>query len=105
MRYGGYSHLHRPVPLFWPKDDAALTDRAAGFDTLVTDSPPPASLGFATLRCFGEICVARRPGACEPRPTPGVWFPEQLRGKVPTDPRFEALPHSIPRDAVGPSKQ
>jgi GPI mannosyltransferase 3 len=105
VRYGGYAHLHREVPLFWPKDDAALTAGAAGFDTLVTDNPPPASLGFATLRCFGEICVARRPGHCEPRPTPEVWFPEQLRGKVPTEPRFEALPRGIRRDGAAPGQQ
>jgi GPI mannosyltransferase 3 len=103
VRYGGYSHLHRPVPLFWPKDDAALTAIAAGFDMLVTDHSPPASLGFATLRCFGEICVARRAGACEPRPAPGTWFPEQLRGKVSTETRLEALPDpvSAPRRVNG----
>jgi hypothetical protein len=92
VRYGGYAHLHRPVPLFWPKDEAALAATAAGFDTLVTDHPPPASLGFAPQRCFGEICVARRAGVCEPRPAPGMWFPEQLRGKVSTETRLEALP-------------
>jgi GPI mannosyltransferase 3 len=100
VRYGGYSHLHRTVPLFWPKDEAALTEMAAGFDTLVTDQPPPASLGFATDRCFGEICVTRRSGACEPRPAARAWFPEQLRGKVSTETRLEALPRSA-RQATG----
>ena len=100
VRYGGYSHLHRPVPLFWPKDAAALTATAQGFDTLVTDTPPPAALGFATLRCFGEVCVARRPGGCEARPAPGGWWPEQLRGSVPAKPRFEALPPGIHNEAV-----
>lgn len=99
VRYGGYSHLHRPVPLFWPKDDAALAEMAAGFDTLVTDKPPPASLGFATDRCFGEICVARRSGPCEPRPAQNAWFPEQLRGKISTEMRLEALPQGVRQDA------
>jgi GPI mannosyltransferase 3 len=102
VRYGGYTHLHRPIPLFWPKDDAALIAGAAGFDTLVTDAPPPASLGFQTERCFGEICVARRPGACEPRSTPGVWLPEQLRGKLSTEPRFPALPSDFRRNNTPP---
>jgi phosphatidylinositol glycan class B len=104
VRYGGYSHLHRPVPLFWPKDEAALTEMAAGFDTLVTDHPPPASLGFATLRCFGEICVARRSGTCEPRPATGAWFPEELRGKIPTETRLEALPRRVRPDAAAPAR-
>ena len=66
VRYGGYSHLDRPVPLFWPKDEATPggNKQLLAFDTLVTDHPPPASLGFATKRCFGEICVARRAGGC-----------------------------------------
>jgi hypothetical protein len=95
VRYGGYSHLHRPIPLFWPKDDAALAEMAAGFDTLVTDHPPAAALGFASQRCFGEICVARRAGGCEARPAPATWFPEQLRGKVSTDTRLKALPDPV----------
>jgi GPI mannosyltransferase 3 len=95
VRYGGYSHLHRPVPLFWPKDEAALTETAAAFNTFVTDVPPPTSLGFVTDRCFGEICVARRRGACEPRPSPGMWFPEQLRREGSTETRLDALPDSL----------
>jgi hypothetical protein len=105
VRYGGYTHLHRPIPLFWPKDDAGLIAGAPGFDTLVTDNPPPASLGFQTQRCFGEICVARRPGVCESRSTPSVWFPEQLRGKVSTEPRFPALPLDSHRHNAPPGRR
>lgn len=104
VRYGGYSYLHRPVPLFWPKDEAALAATVAGFDTLVTDHPPPAALGFATLRCFGDICVARRPGGCEPQPAPGAWFPEQLRGTVWEQRRLEAVPDSVRSGDAAPPR-
>lgn len=93
VRYGGYTWLHQAVPMFWPKDEAALAEASPGFDTLVTDRPPPASFGFRTLRCFGEICALRRPGRCEAGPMPPMWFPAQLRGSEPAAARFEALPN------------
>lgn len=100
VRYGGYAHLHRSVPLFWPKDADALAAAAGAFNTLVTDKPPATAPGFATLRCFGEICVAQRPGGCTPHSAPRVWFPEQLRNSVWEQQRLEPLPdniHSAPR--------
>ena len=64
--YGGYSYLHRPVPMYWPKDAAELRGTVRGFDTLLyREAAPPPELGFTTERCFGRICLARRPG---PRP-------------------------------------
>src|SRR5229473_1619945 len=38
VRYGGYTYLHRPVPMYWPKDAAELTASATAFDTLLFDS-------------------------------------------------------------------
>jgi GPI mannosyltransferase 3 len=104
VRYGGYSHLHRPVPLFWPKDEAALAETALAFDTLVTDHPPPASLGFATKRCFGEICVARRAGGCRPVATPEIWFPEQLRGTGWEQRRLDPLTDNLRSGATAPPR-
>ena len=94
VRYGGYTWLHRPVPMFWPKDETTLAQATGAFDTLVIDRPPPASLGFQTLRCFGEICVIRRPGQCEARPMSTMWFPEPLRGSEPLVP-FDALSRGV----------
>ncbi len=111
VRYGGYTHLHRPLPLYWPKDIAALTASAAGFDTLIYDiapqsplAPPPPELGFAQLRCFGPICVARRPGTCEPRPLPAMWFPPKLRGTAPARPEFDAVPPRARPDTAGQAR-
>jgi phosphatidylinositol glycan class B len=63
---GGYTYFHQPAPLYWPRDEAVLIGTAEGFDTLVYTRPPPPSLGFTPLRCFGLVCVARRHGGCHP---------------------------------------
>jgi hypothetical protein len=105
VRYGGYSTLHRPVPMYWPKDVAELAASAAAFDVLLYDSAPPPELGFGEVRCFGQICVGRRPGSCEARPLPATWFPERLRNSVPESRLFEPVPdHLRPDGAVLPSR-
>ena len=73
--YGGYTYLHRPVPMYWPKDDAEFDVLAAGFDTLVYIKAPPEGLGFTPQRCFGQVCVARRSGGCAPLPMLAMPFP------------------------------
>jgi len=62
---GGYTYLHHPAPIFWPKNEATLIASATGFDTLVYTRAPPSELGFGTVRCFGQVCVARRSGGCQ----------------------------------------
>ena len=90
VRYGGYTYLHRPVPMYWPKDEAELTASAAAFDTLLYDGAPPPQLGFAPVRCVGRICIARRAGGCEPREMARMWYPERLRAMAPAKQLFEA---------------
>jgi GPI mannosyltransferase 3 len=72
---GGYTHFHLGVPLFWPKDENALLAAAVGFNTLVYTQASPSSLGFNLVKCFGQVCVARRAGNCralpgDPMPVP-----------------------------------
>jgi GPI mannosyltransferase 3 len=74
--YGGYTYFHRPAPMYWPKDDAALIATAPGFDILLYTRPPPEALGFATLRCIGEVCVAQRHGTCRSIPLMPLPIPE-----------------------------
>ncbi|MBV8121762.1 MAG: hypothetical protein JO081_17700, partial [Alphaproteobacteria bacterium] len=38
--YGGYTYLHRPVPMYWPTDEAELETFATAFDTLLYTKPP-----------------------------------------------------------------
>ena len=91
VRYGGYSHLHRPVPLFWPATEAELRATAPGFDALLYDRrqrTPPPDLGFRDRRCFGPVCVARRAGACAKAPPSPMWVPPALRGRIPASASF-----------------
>jgi len=85
--FGGYSYLHRPVPMYWPKNGAELATTAPAFNVLLYSTGfgnprPIIPAGFATQTCFGEACLARRAGRCEtaaPTPMP---FPESLAGLV-----------------------
>jgi hypothetical protein len=100
VRYGGYTYLHRPVPMYWVKDDAELTASAAAFDALLYDNAPaPPQPGFEPVRCFGQICLARRAGQCEARAMPAMPFPDQLRAMTPAAGQFEAVPRRIRADA------
>jgi len=92
VRYGGYAYLHRPVPMYWPKDEAELIASAAAFDTLLYDGAPPPQLGFTPVRCVGRICIARRAGRCEAREMARIWYPERLRAMAPATGLFEAVP-------------
>jgi phosphatidylinositol glycan class B len=76
--YGGYTYFHRPAPMYWPKDEPALIAVADGFDTLLYTQPPPPRLGFKTLRCIGEVCVAQRPGGCRSIPMIPTPVPDAL---------------------------
>jgi phosphatidylinositol glycan class B len=77
--YGGYTYFHQPVPMYWPKDEAALTAAAGGFDTLLYTQPPPPALGFNTVECIGEVCVAERRGGCRSLPMTPIPVPDALR--------------------------
>jgi hypothetical protein len=65
--------------MYWPKDEAALTVAAAGFDTLLYTQPPPLALGFNTVKCIGEVCVAERRGGCRSLPVTPIPVPDALR--------------------------
>jgi phosphatidylinositol glycan class B len=78
--YGGYTYFHRPAPMYWPRDEAALTAAAGAFDTLLYTKPPPASLGFATAHCIGEVCIAQRAGRCRTLPMSPLPLPDPLVG-------------------------
>ena len=80
--YGGYTYLHHPVPMYWPKDETELASRAPAFNILLsTDAPPPA-LGFNEDKCFDGICVWHRPGGCSPAPMARLPMTPKLVGVV-----------------------
>jgi hypothetical protein len=78
VNYGGYTYFHRPVPMYWPKDEAELNTLAAGFDTMVYTKAPPEGLGFTPKRCFAQVCVARRSGGCASLPMLAMPFPSPV---------------------------
>ncbi len=84
---GGYTYLHWPAPLYWPKDQGALISTAPAFDTLISvGGSTPGALGFTALRCFGRVCVSRRTGNCRPMPQMPMPFPASLVGMANTEP-------------------
>ena len=78
VNYGGYTYLHGPVPMYWPKDEAEFDTLAPGFDTLVYIKASPEGSGFAPQQCFGQVCVARRSGRCAPLPMLAMPFPDPV---------------------------
>jgi hypothetical protein len=76
--YGGYTYLHRPVQMYWPKDKAEFDTLSAGFDTLIYIKAPPEGSGFTPQRCFGQVCVARRSAGCAPLPMLAMPFPDTV---------------------------
>jgi hypothetical protein len=62
---GGYTHLHRNVPIVPVLDPSALARNAAAFNALiapaeVSDLPQ----GFRLIECWNGICLHRRSGDC-----------------------------------------
>jgi GPI mannosyltransferase 3 len=82
---GGYTYLQKPVPLYWPQDEAALLADAPAFDTLIYRHPPPPSLDFRRAACFGRVCVARRPGGCRNMAMRALPIPRPLRSVAQTE--------------------
>jgi GPI mannosyltransferase 3 len=78
-RTGGYSHLHRNVPIIPISDRIQLDDRASAFNALVAPSGMvnlPAS--FDIDECWNGTCVYHRVGACK-KPELGYGINEVLR--------------------------
>ncbi|MDE2229708.1 MAG: hypothetical protein KGL11_11805 [Alphaproteobacteria bacterium] len=75
---GGYTLLHQNAPLYWIDDAAGFIAHRDAFNTVLSARPLPADAGFATVRCFDNVCVAQRPGPCavlpmaKPETPPGL---------------------------------
>jgi hypothetical protein len=88
---GGYTYLHRSVPIYWPKDEAEFAATAPGFDTLIYIKTPPATAGFTLQQCFGSACVAQRPGRCASIPMMNMPFPAPIEQLAPAAPASSAV--------------
>jgi hypothetical protein len=68
---GGYTYLHRNVPMYQLDDAEALAAARSGFDAALASPEYLAFLpGFRVERCWEGVCLARRPGGCSPTPAP-----------------------------------
>jgi hypothetical protein len=66
---GAYTWLHRDVPLTVSESAQDFFARAAGYNAAVVEKALVRDLvGFAADRCWEDVCIVRRPGACEPLP-------------------------------------
>ena len=92
--YGGYTRLHRPVPMYWPADEAELAMTAPAFDTLLYTVTLPPALGFATTTCFGQVCVARRQGGCVAQSMAAMPYPEPIGHRALPKEAFPAITSS-----------
>jgi GPI mannosyltransferase 3 len=69
---GGYALFHHPVPLYWATVMGPLDPESAAFNTVVYDRGKPLGTGYVEKACFGDSCVAQRPGTCSPVPMTDV---------------------------------
>ena len=68
---GGYSYLHRDVPLYplrYEKDPAP----PSAYNYIVGPSTANSFPGYKVQRCEGETCILERPGGCAPVPASEV---------------------------------
>jgi hypothetical protein len=75
---GGYSYLHRDVPMFSyaPDEGARMRAEQGAFDRLIAPAATPAPPGFARIRCTSgspeapALCLSARTGTCRPAASP-----------------------------------
>jgi hypothetical protein len=62
---GGYTYLHRNVPIYLLSDDADLKSSVSSFNAIVTPGALPAGAdGFERFGCWDGVCVYKRQGTC-----------------------------------------
>jgi GPI mannosyltransferase 3 len=72
---GGYTYLHRNVPMFWflSAGGSAMTRLTPSFNTIMASNPLHAS-AFASKRCWNGTCLYQREGSCTPSPADAIKF-------------------------------
>ena len=62
---GGYSHLHRDVPMIPLSDAAGISEHASTFNALVAPATTAGIPGgYAKNGCWNGVCLYQRPGGC-----------------------------------------
>jgi hypothetical protein len=60
---GGYTHLHRPAPLYLV-EPADLARTAPAYDAIIAPASAPVPAAYRRRSCHGPVCTFVRPGAC-----------------------------------------
>ncbi|PTM53393.1 hypothetical protein [Phreatobacter oligotrophus] len=68
VQSGGYVNMHQPVPFHETTTIAAFREAEPAFNTILFPRSQREALGITGGRCFGQRCVAQRPGPCAERP-------------------------------------
>lgn len=64
---GGYTHLHRNVPMVLMSDDPRTEQESSSVNAVIAYGPPPGlSSDFALQECANGVCLYRRTGPCMP---------------------------------------
>ena len=62
---GGYTYLHRDVPIFLLEDNIDFERLAPSFNYLVSKlTVPPQHQIYRLQKCWGATCLYKRPGSC-----------------------------------------
>jgi hypothetical protein len=62
---GGYTHLHRDVPIIPLENAAQLATDAPSINALIAPANSPGlPSGFGQSQCWQGVCLYERPGAC-----------------------------------------
>ena len=70
---GGYTWLHRDVPLFHVGSADEFTELTPAFNVLLTEpSSASAFPRYEIRRCWSDLCVLRRPGGCNSGSHPDI---------------------------------
>jgi GPI mannosyltransferase 3 len=66
---GGYTHLHRNIPIIPMESAAQLANDAPSFNALIAPAGSPGlPSGFTQSQCWQGVCLFERPEACVPPP-------------------------------------
>jgi len=64
---GGYSYLHRNVPLFERMKSTDAVSRRSAFNYILSATTLPVELkDYQRVECWHEVCLYKRPGPCLP---------------------------------------
>lgn len=64
---GGYTYLHRPIPMFVFPDPRAAGSESPVFNRVVAPESTPLSFsGYSVAACQNGVCLYRRLGTCQP---------------------------------------